>query len=217
MVDCCDHITQLRLQLSRDNPLDLARSDLDEDIIPEEDIISRSQFPESWLWAVEELKDPEKNGVSTKTMNVFLKDSITTWEILAVSLSSKKGICVADPYEVTVVQDFFIDLRLPYSVVRNEQVEIRAVLYNYHETRKLRVRVELLYNPAFCSLATAKKRHQQVFIISPVSSLAVPFVIVPLKIGLQEVEVKATVFEFLLTDGVKKTCLLYTSPSPRDS
>lgn len=49
------------------------------------------------------------------------------------------GICVADPYEVTVVQDFFIDLRLPYSVVRNEQVEIRAVLYNYHETRKLRV------------------------------------------------------------------------------
>lgn len=26
-LDCCDHITQLRLQLSRDNPLDLARSE----------------------------------------------------------------------------------------------------------------------------------------------------------------------------------------------
>ena len=37
---------------------------------------------------------------------------------------------MADPYEVTVMQDFFIDLWLPYSVVRNEQVEIRAVLYN---------------------------------------------------------------------------------------
>ncbi|XP_023394371.1 complement C3 [Pteropus vampyrus] len=204
-LDCCEHITRLRLQLSRDDTLDLARSDLDEDVIPEEDIISRSQFPESWLWTIEELKDPEKNGISSKTMNVFLKDSITTWEILAVSLSNKKGICVADPYEVTVVQDFFIDLRLPYSVVRNEQVEIRAVLYNYHETKKLRVRVELLYNPAFCSLATAKKRHQQVLTINPTSSLAVPFVLVPLKIGLQEVEVKATVFDFLLTDGVKKT------------
>nr|XP_008510093.1 PREDICTED: complement C3-like [Equus przewalskii] len=90
-LDCCIHITQLRLEHSRDTSLGLARSDLDEDIIPEEDIISRSQFPESWLWGIEELKEPEKNGVSTKIMNVFLKDSITTWEILAVSLSDKKG------------------------------------------------------------------------------------------------------------------------------
>ena len=36
--------------------------DMDEDIIPEEDIVSRSQFPESWLWTIEELKEPEKNG-----------------------------------------------------------------------------------------------------------------------------------------------------------
>lgn len=53
--------------------------------------------------------------------------------------SPRAGICVADPYEVTVVQDFFIDLRLPYSVVRNEQVEIRAVLYNYREADELKV------------------------------------------------------------------------------
>lgn len=37
--------------------------DLDDDIIPEEDIISRSQFPESWLWTViEDLKQADKNG-----------------------------------------------------------------------------------------------------------------------------------------------------------
>lgn len=46
---------------------------------------------------------------------------------------------MADPYEITVMQDFFIDLRLPYSVVRNEQVEIRAVLFNYREQDKLKV------------------------------------------------------------------------------
>uniref|UniRef100_A0A8C4L0F8 Complement C3 n=1 Tax=Equus asinus asinus TaxID=83772 RepID=A0A8C4L0F8_EQUAS len=204
-LDCCTHITQLRLEHSRDTSLGLARSDLDEDIIPEEDIISRSQFPESWLWGIEELKEPEKNGISTKIMNVFLKDSITTWEILAVSLSDKKGICVADPYEVTVMLDFFIDLRLPYSVVRNEQVEIRAVLYNYREAEELKVRVELLYNPAFCSLATSKRRYQQTVTIPPKSSLAVPYVIVPLKTGLQEVEVKAAVYHYFISDGVKKT------------
>uniref|UniRef100_G1Q493 Anaphylatoxin-like domain-containing protein n=2 Tax=Myotis lucifugus TaxID=59463 RepID=G1Q493_MYOLU len=204
-LDCCNYITQQRLEHSRDSDLGLARSDLDEEIIPEEDIVSRSQFPESWLWTIEELKDPEKNGISSKTIKVFLKDSITTWEIMAVSLSDRKGICVADPYEVTVVQDFFIDLRLPYSVVRNEQVEIRAVLYNYREADTLTVRVEMLYNPAFCSLATAKKRHLQTVTIPPKSSLAVPYVIVPLVVGLQEVEVKATVYRHFFTDGVRKT------------
>lgn len=42
-----------------------------------------------------------------------------------------KGICVADPLEITVVKPFFIDLRLPYSVVRGEQLEIKAILHNY--------------------------------------------------------------------------------------
>ncbi|XP_017383773.1 complement C3 isoform X1 [Cebus imitator] len=204
-LDCCNYITELRRQYERASHLGLARSDLDEDIIPEEHIVSRSEFPESWLWKIEDLKEPPKNGISTKLMNIFLKDSITTWEILAVSLSDKKGICVADPFEVTVMQDFFIDLRLPYSVVRNEQVEIRAVLYNYREKEDLKVRVELLHNPAFCSLATAKRRHQQTVTVPHKSSMSIPYVIVPLKTGLQEVEVKAAVYHFFISDGVKKS------------
>ncbi|XP_032025330.1 complement C3 [Hylobates moloch] len=204
-LDCCNYITELRRQHARASHLGLARSNLDEDIIAEENIVSRSQFPESWLWKIDELKEPPKNGISTKLMNIFLKDSITTWEILAVSLSDKKGICVADPFEVTVMQDFFIDLRLPYSVVRNEQVEIRAVLYNYRQNEELKVRVELLHNPAFCSLATAKRRHQQTVTIPPKSSLSIPYVIVPLKTGLQEVEVKAAVYHYFISDGVRKS------------
>ncbi|KAM7028218.1 complement C3 [Acridotheres tristis] len=99
---------------------------------PDSDIVSRSLFPESWLWQVEELEEPPNElGVSTKTLPVYLKDSITTWEVLAVSLSPSKGLCVASPYEIVVRKEFFIDLRLPYAVVRNEQVEIRAILYNY--------------------------------------------------------------------------------------
>uniref|UniRef100_A0A452SF83 Complement C3 n=1 Tax=Ursus americanus TaxID=9643 RepID=A0A452SF83_URSAM len=208
-LDCCNYITQLRLNHSHDGPLGLARSE-SACLREEEDIVSRSQFPESWLWTIEILDEPEKNGISTKTMNVFLKDSITTWEILAVSLSKNKGICVADPYEVTVMQDFFIDLRLPYSVVRNEQVEIRAVLYNYQE-----VKVELLYNPAFCSMATSKKRYQQTIEIPAKSSVAVPYVIVPLKVGLHEVEVKAAVYRHFISDGVKKTLKVVVRPYGR--
>lgn len=38
---------------------------------------------------------------------------------------------MADPLEVIVRKDFFIDLRLPYSAVRGEQLEVKAILHNY--------------------------------------------------------------------------------------
>uniref|UniRef100_A0A452DX18 Complement C3 n=1 Tax=Capra hircus TaxID=9925 RepID=A0A452DX18_CAPHI len=206
-LDCCEYIARLRQQHSREGALELARSDLDDEIIPEEDIISRSQFPESWLWIIiDDFKQPDKNGVSTETLvGSILPSPLTPLLTLCVLFPLRAGICVADPYEITVMQDFFIDLRLPYSVVRNEQVEIRAILYNYREAENLKVRVELLYNPAFCSLATAKKRHQQNIMIPARSSVAVPYVIVPLKVGLHEVEVKAAVYNHFISDGVKKT------------
>lgn len=52
------------------------------------------------------------------------------------------GLCIAKPYEIQVMKDFFIDLKLPYSVVRNEQVEIRAILFNYGNAR-IKVRASL--------------------------------------------------------------------------
>uniref|UniRef100_A0A8B9VKP7 Complement C3 n=1 Tax=Anas zonorhyncha TaxID=75864 RepID=A0A8B9VKP7_9AVES len=203
-LSCCTYIKGIREQKQRESYLELARSEMDGGFLDDEDITSRSLFPESWLWQVEELKEPPNElGISTKTLPVYLKDSITTWEVLAVSLSKKKGLCVADPYEITVMKEFFIDLRLPYSVVRNEQVEIRAILYNYWKN-KIKVRVELMYNPALCSASTSKARYQQIFDLEPQSSRAVPFVIVPLQLGQHDVEVKAAVWGSFVSDGVKK-------------
>jgi hypothetical protein len=41
------------------------------------------------------------------------------------------GFCVAEPWNVRAWKRFFVDLKLPYSVARNEHVEIKAVLHNY--------------------------------------------------------------------------------------
>lgn len=140
------------------------------------------------------------------------------------------------------MKEFFIDLRLPYSVVRNEQVEIRAILYNYwknkikvggwptpglrgsggvcgHQTLTdniflcPQVRVELMYNPALCSASTSKARYQQIFDLEPQSSRAVPFVIVPLQLGQHDVEVKAAVWGSFVSDGVKKKLKVVVSGS----
>ncbi|NWQ97361.1 VCO3 factor, partial [Burhinus bistriatus] len=206
-LDCCKYIKGIRDQKQREFHLELARSKcwaMDDGFLSDEDITSRSLFPESWLWQVEPLTEkPNELGISTKTLPVYLKDSITTWEVLAVSLTPTKGLCVADPYEITVMKEFFIDLRLPYSVVRNEQVEIRAILYNYW-THDITVRVELMHNPAMCSASTSKMRYQQILKLKAQSSWAVPFVIVPLQLGLHDVEVKAAVRGSFVADGVKK-------------
>ncbi|XP_075381978.1 complement C3 [Mycteria americana] len=220
-LDCCNYIKGIRDQKQRELHLELARSkgwalrpwsrgmlpspgEADDGFLADEDITSRSLFPESWLWQLEELTEqPNELGISTKTLPVYLKDSITTWEVLAVSISQTKGLCVADPYEITVMKEFFIDLRLPYSVVRNEQVEIRAILYNYW-THEITVRVELMHNPALCSASTSKMRYQQILKLKPQSSWAVPFIIVPLQLGLHDIEVKAAVRGRFVADGVKK-------------
>ncbi|XP_041336402.1 complement C3, partial [Pyrgilauda ruficollis] len=204
-LDCCRYIKAKRDQQNLSPSTGLARSHEDDDpFLEDSDIVSRSLFPESWLWQVEQLTEPPNElGVSAKTLPVYLKDSITTWEVLAVSLSPSKGLCVADPYEITVMKEFFIDLRLPYSVVRNEQVEIRAILYNYW-LHDITVRVELVYNPDLCSPSTAKRRFQQVLRMKAESSRTVSFVIVPLKLGLLDIEVKAAVRNQYVGDGVKK-------------
>uniref|UniRef100_A0A8D2Q494 Complement C3 n=1 Tax=Varanus komodoensis TaxID=61221 RepID=A0A8D2Q494_VARKO len=195
-LECCLFIKSIRDEKQREEHLILARSDFEEEFLSEENIMSRTEFPESWLWQMEKLP-PNSQGISSKTLTFYLKDSITTWEVLAVSMSDTKGICVSEPYEIRVMKDFFIDLRLPYSVVRNEQVEIRAILYNY-------VRVDLMHNPAICSASTARNKYSQIISIKAKSSRMMPFVIVPLQLGEYDLEVKAAVRGVFLADGVKK-------------
>ncbi|XP_038627707.1 complement C3-like [Tachyglossus aculeatus] len=176
----------------------------DEEFFPYENIVSRSQFPESWLWKMETLPlEVDREGLASKMVDLYLKDSITTWEVLAVSLAQERGLCVAAPYDITVMQDIFIDLRLPYSVVRNEQVAVRAVLYNY-ASQDIQVRVELMHNPKLCSASSPTRPFQQEVTVPAGKSHAINYVLIPLELGEAEVEVKAAVRGFPVGDGVRK-------------
>ncbi|KAM4038581.1 venom factor-like [Anomaloglossus baeobatrachus] len=195
----CQHVTNLGKLATG---VVVVEGDEFDEYLPDEDIFIRTEFPESWLWRLEKMTEkPDNNGISTKLLNVYLKDSITTWEVLAVSLSPNKGICVAKTHEIQVKTNFFIDLKLPDSVVKNEQLEIRAVLYNYG-LNKIKVRVDLKYNPEFCSLSTARRNYRQIVDIAPQSSVSVPFTLVPLRLGYHDVQVTAS-GNFML-DGVKR-------------
>ncbi|KAM4676076.1 venom factor-like [Discoglossus pictus] len=178
-------------------------ADDDDFYMDEKDIISRTRFPESWFWKVEQMSNrPDASGVSTKFLYLSLTQPVTTWNVLAVSLHESKGLCVSQPHEMKVSKTFFIDLKLPYSVVKNEQVEIQAIVYNQGNTA-ITVRVELSHSNDFCSISKTKKP-RQVVTIKSLSSVTVPFTILPLALGLHDIEVKATVALSRTSDGVKK-------------
>uniref|UniRef100_A0A8C7CTE9 Complement component 5 n=1 Tax=Oncorhynchus kisutch TaxID=8019 RepID=A0A8C7CTE9_ONCKI len=118
--ECCDYSLQL-LQTSSDHVL--ARMAILFDLMPTQ---IRSYFPESWLWEVQRVRSGQI------TLNRNLPDSLTTWEIKAVGVFKKEGICVADPIKVSVTQAVSVDVPLPYSMVRGEQIELRGSVYNQY-------------------------------------------------------------------------------------
>ncbi|KAB5523713.1 hypothetical protein PHYPO_G00155670 [Pangasianodon hypophthalmus] len=204
-LDCCREI-QKRKDEQRDL-LHLARSeDDDDDYISSDEIVTRTQFPESWLW--EDINLPACKGnvpcgsTSLTLEKNYLKDSITTWQVLAISLSKTHGICVADPYEITVAKDFFVDLKLPYSAVRNEQLEIKAILHNF-SNKKQKVRVEFFETEHICSAASKKNKYRTIVNIDAKSTRAIPYVIIPMELGNHQIEVQAA--SATLHDGVRKT------------
>ncbi|XP_073174623.1 venom factor-like isoform X3 [Lepidochelys kempii] len=169
--------------------------------------VVRSYFPESWLWEKFVLTKaaPLQPGLARHLISKFLPDSITTWHILAVSLRKDKGLCISEPYEVTVKVPFFIDLRLPFSVVRNEQVEVRAVVYNYYEDDDvLQVLVEFPYQEPLCSPATKGTSFRQRLRVPRGSSRAVRIVVVPLELGPIMVEVRASAQGLGFRDTVRR-------------
>ncbi|KAM9454470.1 complement C3-like [Clarias gariepinus] len=203
-LDCCREI-QKRKQEQKEL-LHLARSDEDDEYISSDEIVSRTQFPESWLWDDIDLPACPGNGPCTTTSLTlaknYLKDSITTWQVLAISLSTTHGICVADPYEITVAKDFFIDLKLPYSAVRNEQLEIKAILHNF-SNRQQKVRVEFFETEHVCSAASKKKKYRIIVNVDAMSTRAIPYVIIPMELGNRQIEVQAA--SSIFHDGVRKT------------
>ncbi|XP_078140102.1 alpha-2-macroglobulin-like [Centroberyx gerrardi] len=85
----------------------------------------RTFFPETWIWDLVEV------GVSgSKDVALTVPDTITTWETEAFCLSPE-GFGLAPRKELTVFQPFFLELSLPYSIIRGEEFELKATVFNY--------------------------------------------------------------------------------------
>jgi hypothetical protein len=87
----------------------------------------REHFPETLLWKPELITDDEGK---LQPLKVTLADSITTWR-LAASAVTADGRLGSTQLPVKVFQPFFVDLNLPVSLTRNDEVGVPVVVYNY--------------------------------------------------------------------------------------
>uniref|UniRef100_A0A668VFC4 Alpha-2-macroglobulin bait region domain-containing protein n=1 Tax=Oreochromis aureus TaxID=47969 RepID=A0A668VFC4_OREAU len=85
----------------------------------------RTFFPETWIWDLVEVGES-----GTKDVSLTVPDTITTWETEAFCLSSQ-GFGLAPRKEFRVFQPFFLELTMPYSIIRGEHFELKATVFNY--------------------------------------------------------------------------------------
>jgi hypothetical protein len=103
----------------------------------------REWFPETLLWRPELITDD--NGRAS--LAVDLADSITTWRLSASAVSAE-GKLGGSESSIRVFQPFFVDLNLPVSLTRGDEVAVPAVVYNYLE-KPLVVELRMADGPWF--------------------------------------------------------------------
>ncbi|OXB62495.1 UNVERIFIED_CONTAM: hypothetical protein H355_007659, partial [Colinus virginianus] len=104
--------------------------------IEEEPPAPRTHFPETWLW---DLVPVGEKGSAEMEMTV--PDAITEWKA-DMFCTAPVGLGLAPATTLTVFKPFFVELALPYSVVRGEAFSLVATVFNYLR-QCLRVQVTL--------------------------------------------------------------------------
>ncbi|KAM7130913.1 ovostatin-like [Ciconia maguari] len=86
----------------------------------------RKFFPETWIW---DLVHTDSRG--EVDVSYTIPDTITEWKASAFCVQDDAGFGISSPVSLTAFQPFFVDLTLPYSVIRGEKFNLIANVFNY--------------------------------------------------------------------------------------
>ncbi|EPQ04921.1 Alpha-2-macroglobulin [Myotis brandtii] len=135
----------------------------------------RKYFPETWIW---DLVVVDSSGVAE--VGVRVPDTITEWKAGAFCLSDDTGIGLSLPTTLQAFQPFFVELTMPYSVIRGEAFTLKATVLNYLPNC-IWVRVHLEASPAF--LAVPGEKEQDSPCICGNGRQTVSWAVTPKKLG----------------------------------
>ncbi|XP_065433533.1 alpha-2-macroglobulin-like protein 1 isoform X2 [Chrysemys picta bellii] len=108
----------------------------------QEEPAPRAYFTETWLWDLV----PVGEGGS-KEVPVSVPDTITEWKA-GMFCMAEVGFGLSPTATFTAVKPFFVELALPYSVIRGEAFALKATVFNYLQ-QCIKVRVTLAESAQF--------------------------------------------------------------------
>ncbi|XP_028616885.1 murinoglobulin-1-like isoform X2 [Grammomys surdaster] len=110
----------------------------------------RKYFPETWVW---DIVTVNSSGVAEVEMTV--PDTITEWKAGAFCLSNDTGLGLSSVAPLQAFQPFFVELTMPYSVIRGETFMLKATVMNYLPA-SMRMGVQLEASPDFTAVPVGK-------------------------------------------------------------
>nr|XP_026236338.1 pregnancy zone protein-like isoform X1 [Urocitellus parryii] len=135
----------------------------------------RKYFPETWIW---DLVDLDLSGQSELPLKI--PDTITEWKASALCLSGTTGLGLSPTVSLQVFQPFFLELTLPYSVVRGETFTLKATVSNYL-SHCIQVRVQLEVSSAF--LAISEENNEESHCVCGDRQKTVSWAVIPKSLG----------------------------------
>ncbi|KFV60267.1 Alpha-2-macroglobulin, partial [Tyto alba] len=135
----------------------------------------RKYFPETWIWSLVSISS-EGNA----DLDVTIPDTITEWKANAFCTSADTGFGLSPTVSLRAFQPFFVELTLPYSVVRGESFTLKATVFNYL-TACIRVSVTLTQSTHF--LATPVEKEEESHCLCENGRKTVAWLVTPRSLG----------------------------------
>uniref|UniRef100_A0A9L0K7X7 Ovostatin homolog 2-like n=1 Tax=Equus asinus TaxID=9793 RepID=A0A9L0K7X7_EQUAS len=117
----------------------------------------RTYFPETWIW---DLVSVDSSG--SANLSFLIPDTITQWEANGFCVNGDAGFGISSTTTLEVSQSFFVEMTLPFSVVRNERSDLIVNIFSYLNTC-VEISVQLEPSPVFeANISTPKNNGSEV-------------------------------------------------------
>uniref|UniRef100_A0A672V434 Alpha-2-macroglobulin n=1 Tax=Strigops habroptila TaxID=2489341 RepID=A0A672V434_STRHB len=119
-------------------------------------------------------------------LGMIIPDTITEWKANAFCISPDTGFGLSPTVTLRAFQPFFVELTMPYSVVRGESFTLKATVFNYLTTC-IRVSVTLAQSTHF--LATLVEKEEESYCLCENGRKTVAWLVTPKSLGQVEFSV----------------------------
>uniref|UniRef100_A0A672Q3C5 Complement C3-like n=1 Tax=Sinocyclocheilus grahami TaxID=75366 RepID=A0A672Q3C5_SINGR len=160
--------------------------------------VNKNRLTQTKIWDIIEKHDTGCTaGGGRDSMGVFT-DAGLMFE------SSTAGGTNTRTIFVTFTVHFFCSMYIIFNLIALELLHCSGLVYFsfscFHQ-----VRVEFMETEDVCSSASKKGKYRTTVSVDKGSSIAVSYVIIPMTLGNHDIEVKASAYEAMFSDGVRKT------------